>query len=97
MQIVRGQVGALLLILAVYTNRSKHFIIIGVNATGRRLFISVNIGSFGTGIISAIFDVVGMLLCLRERLKRVVKIPASSTTSQNIPAYFIRSTGFKHI
>ena len=60
------------------TNRSKHFIIIGVIATGRRLFISVNIGFFGTGIISAVFHVVGMLLCLRERLKRVVKIPASS-------------------
>ena len=60
------------------TNRSKHFIIIRFNATRRRLFISVNIGFFGTGIISAVFHVVGTLLCLRERLKRIVKIQASS-------------------
>ena len=75
MQIARGQVGVLLLFLAVSTPTAH---ILGVNATGRKLFISVNIGFFGTGIISAVFHVVGELLCLRERLKRVVKIPTSS-------------------
>ena len=55
------------------TSRSKHFIMIGVRATGRKSFKQAGFDFLGTGIIVALLRQVGTAAWLSDVLKMSVK------------------------
>ena len=63
--------------MCLSTSFSKHFVIIGVSATGRKSLREVVSDFLGTGMMVADFRQAGMLSCSRERLKMLVKTGAS--------------------
>ena len=61
------------------TSRSKHFMIIGVNATGRYSLKQDGTGFFGTGTMMAALKHAGTVAWFREVLKTSVKTSFSSS------------------
>ena len=62
---------------------SKHFMAMGVSATGLRSFKVDTFGFFGTGIISAVFQPIGTLWTFKERLNKLILIGTTYQRSKN--------------